>query len=260
VRLRADAVGANYTALWWNAAEPGWGINVNHQGNTLFATLFTYDANGTPLWLVMSEGDRQPDGSYQGTLYRSTGPAFNATTFLAANVVPVGTMRLFFPTAESGTLTYTFNGTQVTKAITREVFGTQPTCTWSAFDRSYAENYQDLWWNPAEPGWGVNITHQGSTVFATLFTYEADHQGVWLVMSNGAQTGNGRFTGPLYRTTGPAFNASPWTASTPTPVGTMTLTFTTGNAGTIAYSFNGVTVTKPIQRQVFAPIKTQCEP
>ena len=258
VRMRADVVDANYTDLWWNAAESGWGININHQGNTLFATLFTYDANGAPMWLVMSEGARQPDGAYQGTLYRSTGPAFNAASFLGANVVVVGTMRLAFAGAE-GTLTYTFNGTHVTKTITRQVFGTPPTCTWSAFDRSTADNYQDLWWNPSEPGWGVNLTHQGAKLFATLFTYDTGNQGVWLVMSNGAQTANGRFSGALYRTSGPAFNASPWTAATPAPVGTMSFVFTNGNAGTITYSFNGVTVTKAIQRQVFAPIKTQCD-
>jgi hypothetical protein len=259
VRMRADMVDANYTDLWWNSAESGWGININHQGNTLFATLFTYDASGAPMWLVMSDGERQADGAYQGTLYRSTGPAFNAASFLGANVVAVGTMRLAFAGTAQGTLTYTFNGTQVTKAITRQVFGTPPTCTWSAFDRSTADNYQDLWWNPNEPGWGMNITHQGTKVFATLFTYDTSNQGVWLVMSDGTKTADGQFSGPLYRTRGPAFNASPWTATTPTQVGTMSFVFTNGNAGTITYTFNGVTVTKPIQRQVFAPIKTKCE-
>jgi hypothetical protein len=105
----------------------------------------------------------------------------------------------------------------------------------------------------------VNLTHQGTTLFATLFTYEASNQGVWLVMSSGTQAADGRFSGPLYRTRGPAFNASPWTAATPSTVGTMSFVFTDGNAGTITYTYNGVTVTKAIQRQVFAPIKTQCE-
>jgi hypothetical protein len=174
-------------------------------------------------------------------------------------VAAVGTMRLTFATSEQGTLAYSFDGTQVTKTITRQVFGTPPTCTFSAFDRSYANNYQDLWWNPSEPGWGVNLTHQGTTLFATLFTYESNNQGVWLVMSSGTQAAVGHFSGTLYRTRGPAFNASPWIAATPSPVGTMSFVFTNGNAGTITYTYNGVTVTKAIQRQVFAPLKTQCE-
>jgi hypothetical protein len=39
----------------------------------------------------------------------------------------------------------------------------------------------------------------------------------------------------------------------------MSFVFTNGNAGTLTYTYHGVTVTKPIQRQVFAPLKTQCE-
>ena len=45
-------------------------------------------------------------------------------------------MRLAFPTAERGVLTYTFNGVQVTKDITRQAFKALPDCTWSAFDRT----------------------------------------------------------------------------------------------------------------------------
>jgi hypothetical protein len=260
VRMRADNVDTNYTDLWWNANESGWGINVNHQGNTLFATLFTYDTVGAPMWLVMSNGERQADGAYTGNLYRANGPAFNAVPFSSVNLFPVGTMRLAFATGGTmATLTYTFDSTQVSKTLTRQQFSVRPTCTWSAFDRTAAHNLQDLWYNPAEPGWGVNITHQGTTLFATLFTYEANGEGVWLVMSNGTETAAGRFSGELYRTTGPAFNAAPWNPVTTNTVGTMSFSFTNGNAGTMTYTYNGVSVTKLIQRQVFAPLKTQCE-
>jgi hypothetical protein len=44
----------NYTALWWGGqAESGWGINVNHQGDILFATLFDHDTSGNPMWWFM---------------------------------------------------------------------------------------------------------------------------------------------------------------------------------------------------------------
>ena len=52
----------NYTGLWYNApaeSESGWGINFTQQGDTLFGTLFTYDADRSPMWLVMSGGQRQ---------------------------------------------------------------------------------------------------------------------------------------------------------------------------------------------------------
>src|SRR5205814_3193098 len=59
---------ANYQGLWWNAppgSESGWGINFAHQGDTIFATWFTYDANGKPLWLAV-QADKSAPGVYSG--------------------------------------------------------------------------------------------------------------------------------------------------------------------------------------------------
>ena len=77
-----------------------------------------------------------------------------------------------------------------------------------------------LWWNPNESGWGLNLNQQGSLMFATLFTYDASRAPLWLVMSGGALQADGvTFTGDLYRTTGPAFNANPFT-----PIGAANVT------------------------------------
>jgi len=249
----------NYTDLWWNAAESGWGLNVNHQGSTLFATLFTYDSTGAPMWLVLANGALQSDGSFTGDLYRTTGPAFNAVPFGASTPTKVGTMTLRFATASTGTLSYTVNGTGVTKQITRQVFSTPATCTFTTGDRSTATNYQDLWWNPSEPGWGVNVTHQGDIIFATLFDYDLTGKGAWYVLANGPKSAPGVYSGALYRVTGPAFNANPWTPTTPSQVGQMTFNFSSGNAGTLTYTVNGIQVTKSIQREVFSSPTTQCQ-
>ena len=249
----------NYTDLWWNAAESGWGLNLNHQGSVLFGTLFTYDAVGAPMWLVLSHGDRQSDGSFQGSLYRTTGPAFNAVPWTSTTPVEVGTMRISFSSTSAGTLTYSVDGVNVAKSITREVFSTPPSCTFTNANRVAATNYQDLWWNPNEAGWGINVTHQGNVIFATLFTYDAMGKGRWYVLAHADRTGPGAYTGTLYRTSGPAFNASPWIAATPTLVGTMSLNFPNGVAGTLNYTIDGVQVTKAIQRETFASPPTLCQ-
>jgi hypothetical protein len=259
VVLRADRVDTNYTALWWNAAESGWGINLDHQGSIIFAALFTYDDTGAPMWLVMSRGDRQPDGSYSGQLFRTTGPAFNTVPWTSINATEVGTMRLVFAGSNAATLTYSFNGRTVTKQVTRQEFKTLPTCSWSIFDRSFEANVQDLWWNSQESGWGVNLAHQDDTLFATLFTYDATGRGMWLVMPNGTPDATGVFTGALFRTRGPAFDAQPWTSITSTQVGTMSFDFTHGNQATLTYTVDGVSVTKAITRQVFSSPTTKCE-
>ena len=252
----AAAAPANATSLWWNPQESGWGLNVNEQGDIAFATLFTYDANGAPLWLVASRADRQKGASaFVGTLYRTTGPPFNANPFTPigpGNLTPVDDIALDF-SASPAMLGYSVNGAYVSKAIEKQVFGARAaTCQPTTASRAGATHYQDLWWNPAESGWGLNVAQQGQVVFATLFTYGANGQGLWLFMSRGERQGDGSYLGDLFRATGPAFNASPWTSITSTRVGTMRLRFANGESGTLDYSVDGVNVTKAISRQVFS--------
>jgi hypothetical protein len=138
------------------------------------------------------------------------------------------------------------------------VFGTQPTCTFTSASRATATNYQDLWWNPVEDGWGINFTHQGTTIFATLFNYAANNHGIWLVASMPKQT-DGSFSGDLLRTTGPVFNTVPWTGISSTKAGTMRVAFSDGVTGTLTYSVDGASVTKAIQRQVFGATQSLCQ-
>jgi len=264
LRLRADTVDTNYTALWWNANESGWGLNISHQGNTLFGTLYTYDANGNPAWYSMSSGAKQADGSYLGELVTSSGPGFSSTPWNpnAVTRTVVGNMRVSFTDPGHGTLTYNVGPAQVTKTITKIDFGGAQECSWDASNRSRSNNFTDLWWGGiAESGWGVNLAHQGGIIFATLFTYDASGQPRWFVMSAGRETGDATFSGALYRTRGPAFNAVPFTpitAADNTEVGTMTFNFTDGDTGTMTYTVNGVQVVKNIKRFEFGTVKPLC--
>ena len=254
------------TALWWNPGESGWGLNLNQQGSLMFGTLFTYDSSRAPLWLVMSAGALQSDGlSFKGDLYRTTGPAFNANPFTpigAGNVALVGSMTVEFTEGNAGTLRYTMNGVEVVKSIQRQVYGSRAAnCLPTADSRASSASYQDLWWNSAESGWGINVTHQDNTLFATLFTYDAGGRGLWLVMSAGQRQADGSYLGDLYRTTGSPFNSIPFVplaGSDVTLVGTMRLRFTDGNNGTLTYSYNGANVTKSITRQVFSAPVSAC--
>jgi hypothetical protein len=264
LRMRADNVDTNYTALWINPAEAGWGFNISHQGNTLFGTLYTYDLSGNPAWYSMSNGVKQSDGSYAGDLVASAGPAFNTSPWNpnAVSRTFVGSMRASFTDATHGTLTYSINGSQVTKSIQPFDFAGLPPCTWSASNRSQSNNFQDLWWGGVtESGWGVNLAHQGGIIFATLFTYDAQGRPLWLSMSEGRRTTDDNYSGALYRSVGPAFNANPFTpitAANLTQVGTMSFSFTNGDAGTMTFTVNGSTVTKSISRFEFGAIKPSC--
>ena len=254
--------------LWWNApagSESGWGINFAQQGDVIFATWFTYDITGKAWWLSMT-ANRTGDNVYTGTLYQTRGPAFNAVPFMPSLVTPtpVGSATIAFTGPMDGTFTYTVNGTTQTKSITRQVFGALPTCTFGTQPNlALATNYQDLWWNaPAgsESGWGLNITQQSNIIFATWFTYDVDGSPLWLSMT-ATSVSAGTYSGTLYRTRGPAFDAVPFLPSsvTTTPVGTGTLTFSDGNTATFAYTANGIAQTKSITRQVFRAPGTVCQ-
>ena len=255
---------AQYEGIWWNAAESGWGLNVAQQGNVIFVTWFTYDANGRPWWLSMT-ATATGTGPYTGTLLATHGPAFNAMPFLPSQVTStsVGSATLTFQDASRGTFAYTVNGVSRSKAIARMEFGPVPSCTSGLLaDPAGATNVQDLWWAaPAgvEAGWGINLVQQGSTVFATWFTYDVDGAPLWLAVTAPA-TGSATYSGTLYRTTGPAFSALTFDPAqvVATPVGTATFTLTNGNAARFDYTVNGVAQSKAITREIFSGTGTTC--
>jgi hypothetical protein len=249
----ASGAAPNYTGLWWIPSENGWGINTNHQGDVLFATLFTYATDREALWLVASNLARQADGSFTGSLFRTTGPPYAASPWpLTVRATEVGTMTWRFSSATSAQLVYTYEGRTVTKNVIRQEFASPvPTCSPTTASRAGETNYQDLWWGgPSENGWGINFTHQGTFVFGTLFTYDNAGRDLWL-FSGMPRQADGSFRGPLSYAVGPPYFTLPWTPITPTDVGTMTFRPTSGDRGTLTYNVGSTTVVKNILRQDF---------
>jgi uncharacterized delta-60 repeat protein len=266
----------NYQGLWWNAppgSEAGWGINFAHQGDLIFSSWFTYDPAGKPWWLVMTAA-KTADKTYAGSLYQVNGPEFDAAPFPPVGQLGgatgsiVGEATLTFGDENNAVFAYAVNGIAQTKPITRQAFGLLPKCTFgTTTNLALATNYQDLWWAaPAgsEAGWGINLAHQGDTIFATWFTYDHDHTPMWLVVT-AARTASKSYTGDLYRaTSGPPFNAMPFPplgspgGVTGGIVGSATFTFNDGNTGTFAYTVSGITQSKSITREVFASPGTTC--
>ena len=158
----------NYQGLWWNApagSESGWGINFAHQGDTIFATWFTYDADGKPLWfaaaLQRSAGERR----IPATSSPRTGPPFNAVPFDPAQVVEtaVGTMtrhvhRRRTP-ARSPTRSTALPQTQGDHAPGVREPGADVHAGAAQQNLALATNYQDLWWACAAR-LGVRLGHQ----------------------------------------------------------------------------------------------------
>ena len=105
-------------------------------------------------------------------------------------------------------------------------------------------NFSDMWWNPAESGWGISLVqHAGSNkVYAVWYTYDPREQDpangqfkpLWFVMDGGTWTAPNTLTGPAYVTNGVPFSQA-GSSTTVTRAGTFTFTFSSGSAGTFRY-------------------------
>ena len=115
-------LGTDYTDIWWGGgAENGWGLNIIHQNNTIFATLYVYNPDSSPRFYSGSETRATSTSSFSGPLYDTHGTYFGTIPYnpAAFGGTAVGTITVSFSSSNAGTLTYNVGGVQVSKAITR---------------------------------------------------------------------------------------------------------------------------------------------
>ncbi len=116
------SLSVDYTDLWWNPNESGWGMAIAQQSGNMFLAWYVYDSAGKATWYVASNCAVSGSGC-SGTLYGTKGPAFGPTFDPSqVQVFPAGTVSLDFTDANNGTLSYTVNGVSASKTITRQLF------------------------------------------------------------------------------------------------------------------------------------------
>ncbi len=184
--------------------------------------------------------------SCSGEIYQVSGgtPPTAPWNGAAKVVSSVGTGTLTFADADNGTLNFILNGAAGSRAVSRQVFATGSAAP--------AVDYTDLWWNANESGWGLALTQQFGTIFATWYTYDAAGKSIWCVASNCVVAGSG-CSGEVYQVSGGTPLTAAWNGAgkTVAAVGTVTFAFTDAGNGSMTYSINGVTGNRLITRQVF---------
>lgn len=253
----------NYSDHWYNPAESGWGIQVTSQGNDQFVTWYTYGSDGYPLWFTM-QLTRQWQDIFSGDIYESSGVPFYELHGQQADtsIGNVGSATLFFYSLTKGLLIYTIGGVSTVKPIQRLQYSSPLTiCTYTTASRTADTNYQDMWWNPSESGWGINLTHQGNLIFGTWFTYYTTGRPMWFYIL-ARQTGPGQFSGPFYGTTGVPYYDIDGTQALKqtTTIGSGTFTFSDGEHARFDYNVLGYSGSEMIQREVFSSPVTTCQP
>jgi hypothetical protein len=113
----------DYSSLWWNESESGWGITITQQYGMIVAVIYTYDTVGKPTWYIASSCPIMETRCF-GDLYQVTGGKAPVVPWSGANpaVKKVGSVNFEFNDSNVGTIKYTINGVAGTKAITRLLF------------------------------------------------------------------------------------------------------------------------------------------
>jgi hypothetical protein len=122
----ASSFSTDFTDLWWNPSESGWGVTITQNSDVLFLTFFVYGADGKPYWVTASANyvGSNADGSlvFSGDLYETSGPwlggQFNPAL---VNAHKVGTVSFSGLTITAGQLSYAVNGTTVNKQVKRQL-------------------------------------------------------------------------------------------------------------------------------------------
>lgn len=121
-----------------------------------------------------------------------------------------------------------------------------------AFAQSpFGSDPSDLWWNPNESGWGMQIVQGGDAAFATLFVYDANGLPTFYTATLSLVAAT-TWAGTLYRTTGPYFGAASFDPAllNARKVGTLTFTRTSSDEATLQYVVDGIPVSKIVRREL----------
>ena len=105
---------ANYTDMWWNPSESGWGLSfAQHPGtNQVFAVWYIYDPREQgsageykPLWIVMPGGTWNTPTSITGMVFVTNGVPFNQSGSHPQNTA-VGSFTFNFTGTSNATFSY----------------------------------------------------------------------------------------------------------------------------------------------------------
>jgi hypothetical protein len=113
----------DFTDIWWNPSESGWGLSIFVKRNTLFAAWFAYDAAGKPTWYTIQQGIWLTATTFSGQIYATTSnPNAGIGPLSTLTVAPAGIATLAFTGMDRAVFTYDINGVFGSKNIVRQVF------------------------------------------------------------------------------------------------------------------------------------------
>jgi hypothetical protein len=111
--------------LWLTRNEDGWGVQMVHRADVMFATIYVYGEDRFPIYytatLFYTGTNSSGDAVWVGDLYLTNGPWFAAPVFNSSEVTyrKVGQIAYVPQLIESGLLAYSVDGRTISKQIYR---------------------------------------------------------------------------------------------------------------------------------------------
>lgn len=118
------------------------------------------------------------------------------------------------------------------------------------------ENYGDMWWNPQESGWALNIFQSGDKLIAVWAVYDVAGRATWYALLSGSWQRNAsnalHYAGTVYRTNGSYWGGA-YDPNTTTiiAVGTADFLPTSTSRAQFSYTIEGIVGSKAIERLRF---------
>jgi len=77
----ASAAPTNYSDIWSNPLESGWGVTIADHQTQMFVVWYTYRQDGSPTWFVMPGGTfTEGKRLFTGDAFQTTGPPYTTPT------------------------------------------------------------------------------------------------------------------------------------------------------------------------------------
>lgn len=155
------------TGSWHNPDRTGHGLLISRAQQDLIGTWYTYLADGTPTWYFTSVAPII-GGQWEATLFRTQRDPSSGVV----SVITTGDVKLRPLTAHRAVFEWDFhdvggNGSTPDGAEYMEfLFG--------------GGSYEGQWFQPADNGWGMNISQSGSVSLGAVFYYHGS-QPAWVV-------------------------------------------------------------------------------
>jgi hypothetical protein len=211
VGFMSQAKAENYSDIWYNPDEAGWGVTIADHDTNIFAVWLTYREDHQPTWFVIPGGVMSDDRkTFSASIYKTAAPLdINGQVDLANLAVNwVGNATFDFAPADlaagQARFSYTIGEISGTKQIERQGFGNGST--------NWGYDLSDMWWNPEQSGWGVSINQHGNTSFGVVYTYDTAGEPTFYVMPDLIANDPTLLTGRVYTTQGTYF-AQPYDAT-----------------------------------------------